>query len=381
MRKRLEEMNVYKWIDSFIPELLFQRTEDLFRARAFVQYVLVYLVLCIAVLLAMYASPDRSVKALLMTLSTTAPLCLFFMLLLFILRHTANLLLCARLLLFLSAVSCLMGLMVTGGVSLSPLNPMLFLPMVMTVCMLGLKEGSVWMLCIALVYLALWLLELQAVLLPVQLMEEQHMRSNTTFIWLLTAICIWVIVAAYERMNYVLAVERDDHNRRLEILASTDELTGIANRRTFELVLNNTLKRNRRYKTRFALFYLDLDDFKSINDRHGHVVGDEILVLAAQRLQASLRDMDLVARIGGDEFAIVVDNVAIEEQAQQLQEKILAFFVEPMQTSGGAIQVHISIGFSIYPDTAECSENLRIQADRAMYSCKDNRKKCAASAL
>ena len=376
-----KETNMYKWVDSLIPDLLCQRTEDLFRARAFVQYVLVYLVLCVGVLLVMSISPDRSAKALLMTLSTTAPLCLFFMLLLFILRHTANLLLCARLLLFLSTLACLVGLMITGGVSLSPLKPMLFLPMVMTICMLGLKEGSVWMLCIALVYLTLWLFEVQAVLLPMQFMEKQHMRSNTAFIWLVTAICIWTIVAAYERMNEALAVERDEHNRRLELLASTDELTGIANRRTFELVLNNTIERNRRYKTRFALYYLDLDDFKTINDQHGHAVGDEILLLTAERLQASLREMDLIARIGGDEFAVIVDNIGTDEQARQLQKKILAFFVAPMQTSNGAVNVRPSIGFSLYPDTAECAENLRIQADKAMYSCKDNRKKRAASAL
>ena len=160
------------------------------------------------------------------------------------------------------------------------------------------------------------------------------------------------------------------YKAKLEVMALFDSLTGLPNRRLFFDRLNMTLEHNRRRKGMFSLFYLDLDGIKIVNDNLGHDAGDEVLCAVSQRLKNVIRKSDTVARIGGDEFAIIVDQIKSVEEAEIAVKKISASFSEPIQLSAGRVNVGVSIGISLFPvDSSEADELLRL-ADISMYTSK-----------
>ncbi|HTH13814.1 MAG TPA: diguanylate cyclase [Spirochaetia bacterium] len=159
-------------------------------------------------------------------------------------------------------------------------------------------------------------------------------------------------------------------NRQILRLAHYDPLTGLANRRLLTDYLKRTIAISQRRQRRFAVFFLDLDGFKPVNDRWGHETGDRVLAELGERLSSVLRDSDLVARVGGDEFvalALDVDEVsAIEAIAQKLLEAVRT----PFSPEESPIQLGVSIGIAIYPDTATDAQGLMSRADHAMYRVK-----------
>jgi diguanylate cyclase (GGDEF)-like protein/PAS domain S-box-containing protein len=146
-------------------------------------------------------------------------------------------------------------------------------------------------------------------------------------------------------------------------LARYDGLTGLPNRNMFGDELERTLAKARRAGTRFALFFIDLDRFKNINDSLGHGAGDQLLKVMAARLRALLRESDLVARLGGDEFVVLLEG-GVEPAA----------VAEPVQIEARSFQVTGSIGISLYPDDGEDAATLLKHADAAMYLAKDQGK-------
>ena len=161
---------------------------------------------------------------------------------------------------------------------------------------------------------------------------------------------------------------------KLEAMALFDSLTGLPNRRLFFDRLNMTLEQNRRQKGMFSVFYLDLDDLKIVNDTQGHLVGDEVLCEVSQRLENAIRKSDTVARIGGDEFAIIVDQIKSVKEAEIVVEKILASFAKSIQLSTCSVNVGVSIGISLFPeDSNEANELIRL-ADNSMYTSKNKGK-------
>jgi diguanylate cyclase (GGDEF)-like protein len=158
-------------------------------------------------------------------------------------------------------------------------------------------------------------------------------------------------------------------------LADTDPLTGLANRRRFGEELTQTLRRAERYGERFALVVLDLDRFKSVNDEHGHEAGDRLLVAAAGVLGQGLRDSDVVARLGGEEFGAILvhaDAGAAREVTERLRAAVAALRVPlPAAADGGELRATISAGVAVYPDHGRDDRDLMRSADRALYSAKN----------
>lgn len=175
--------------------------------------------------------------------------------------------------------------------------------------------------------------------------------------------------------RHVLAFSRDITERklaesRLDHLAHHDVLTGLPNRLLMNDRLQQALVKARRNHTRLALCFLDLDQFKQVNDTLGHAVGDEVLQLSALRLREAVRQGDTVARLGGDEFVVILEEVNGATDACRVAEKILAQFAEPMVVSGHQVRVGTSIGISIFPDDAKDEDTLLRHADAAMYLAK-----------
>jgi diguanylate cyclase (GGDEF)-like protein len=153
-------------------------------------------------------------------------------------------------------------------------------------------------------------------------------------------------------------------------LAGQDALSGIPNRLLFTRVLDNAIGHAARGGRGFALLYLDLDRFKSVNDTFGHDAGDRMIIAVAQRLQAKLRATDIVARFGGDEFAILQSGVSSPQDCEVLAERLLAAMREPFDLGGEEAFIGASIGISICPRDSSDREMLMRCADLALYNAK-----------
>ena len=154
--------------------------------------------------------------------------------------------------------------------------------------------------------------------------------------------------------------------RKLEGLANTDGLTGLFNERCF----NSTLKQKEEVRQPFALFYLDLDRFKPVNDTYGHDVGDQLLRAVADRLRSCVRSSDFAFRIGGDEFALIVNGEVDADGCAQRIETIKSVIRQPYVLDGRTICIGTSCGSACYPADRAVVRDIRILADHRMYEDK-----------
>jgi diguanylate cyclase (GGDEF)-like protein len=166
------------------------------------------------------------------------------------------------------------------------------------------------------------------------------------------------------------AIERKRSEARVARLAVHDPLTGLPNRVLLLDRMSIAIARSGRRPTGLALMFLDLDRFKSVNDRFGHGVGDELLVRLAQRLQSILRPSDTVARFGGDEFLILCEELRSEREAIHVAERARAAVAEPVVLGGNEIALQASVGIACAPPAATSAEDLIREADIAMYRAK-----------
>ncbi len=168
--------------------------------------------------------------------------------------------------------------------------------------------------------------------------------------------------------------ERKRTEQQLQKLATHDFLTGLPNRRLFQERLDLALTKAEHNQQSLALLYIDLDSFKAINDSLGHENGDKVLQVVGERLQGCIREIDTVARFGGDEFAIIIDHPNSRPLVINIIERILACFGKPYQINGHKVPLTASIGVAFYPQDAEDRLALLIQADNAMYTAKEKGK-------
>lgn len=173
---------------------------------------------------------------------------------------------------------------------------------------------------------------------------------------------------------YVAAItdlsKREREQKQLEELAYHDPLTGMPNRRWFEEQLAQALKETSRGGQSLSILFMDLDKFKPINDELGHDVGDKVLQTVAQRLQARLRHDQVAARIGGDEFVVLLKNAGNEADAENVANSLLACIAEPITLEGETLTLGASIGCAIYPRDGADGASLLRHADAAMYGAK-----------
>lgn len=157
---------------------------------------------------------------------------------------------------------------------------------------------------------------------------------------------------------------------QLEHLAHFDALTDLPNRILLSDRLNQAMAVSQRTQTSLAVLYLDLDGFKEINDEYGHNIGDEVLVAVSQNMKTTLRNVDTLARIGGDEYAVVLADVQGPHQCGRMVDRVLRACAEPVVVDGKLLRISASIGVTIYPlDNVDADQLLR-HADRAMYEAK-----------
>jgi diguanylate cyclase (GGDEF)-like protein len=158
--------------------------------------------------------------------------------------------------------------------------------------------------------------------------------------------------------------------RQAAELANRDYLTGLANRRLLEEYLRSMLQHAARRNERLTVLWLDLDDFKPVNDVHGHVTGDELLCLVADRLRATVRQSDLIARLGGDEFVIVLPGISRAREVLRAATSVIEAIEQPFEIDGKHLRIGASIGIAMHPSDGEDAVTLLRHADVAMYRAK-----------
>jgi diguanylate cyclase (GGDEF)-like protein/PAS domain S-box-containing protein len=206
--------------------------------------------------------------------------------------------------------------------------------------------------------------------------ESAHLHKDGTPI----PVEIHSKVMEFEGRKVFFSVIRDITGRkpaeqRIAQLAHFDVLTNLPNRTLFFDRLDQAVARAKRYNQKFAILYLDLDGFKQINDEFGHHIGDGLLKIVAERLTENARDMDTVARVGGDEFIFILNNIEHKDNVARVARKISESLSQPFVIQGKTCQIGCSIGISIFPDDIESPEILVKMADDAMYKAKKDMQK------
>ena len=182
--------------------------------------------------------------------------------------------------------------------------------------------------------------------------------------------------AAEQRLIEVAAsvlsagLRRIESEVRLSFLAQFDSLTGLPNRALLSDRFGQMIMQAKRHNSRLGVLFIDLDDFKMVNDTLGHAAGDELLNECARRLQASVRPGDTVARISGDEFAVILADLARDEDAALVAQKAIARIAQPITLRGQEVFVTASVGIALYPANGDSAETLIGAADAAMYRAK-----------
>jgi diguanylate cyclase (GGDEF)-like protein len=171
-----------------------------------------------------------------------------------------------------------------------------------------------------------------------------------------------------EQLNLVV----EQKTKELENIAMYDLLTGLPNRNMLNYQLRKSLANISRYQNGVAVLFIDLDDFKKVNDSNGHNIGDQLLIQAAERVRLSIGDVDLASRFGGDEFVIVLSHLKHLTQAVAVAEKVLLQFKESIKLGSNIFYVSTSIGIAYTESATEKADDLISHADIAMYEAKDN---------
>ncbi|MDQ6974128.1 MAG: GGDEF domain-containing protein, partial [Mariprofundaceae bacterium] len=156
----------------------------------------------------------------------------------------------------------------------------------------------------------------------------------------------------------------------LEVEVNYDDLTCLPNRRLFHERLTQAISRSERSQRKFAVCFLDLDGFKDVNDNYGHDAGDQLLYAVYRQIEQAIRKTDSVARIGGDEFAILLEALNDKDDAIHILQKVLQYIQKPIMIASHRVNVSASMGIAMYPDDSLIAKRLLKKADQAMYMVK-----------
>jgi diguanylate cyclase (GGDEF)-like protein len=178
------------------------------------------------------------------------------------------------------------------------------------------------------------------------------------------------------RRLHVLARKLEIELQKTTYAANHDDLTDLANRNYFFQRLDDKILESKRYDYKFTVMFIDIDGFKQINDTHGHQAGDKTLKVVAQRLQTETRESDVIARLSGDEFGLILHNMNEMEHLKKFSEKLIVILSTPFIYNHLKLSITVSIGTSKFPETAIDSDGLINEADNTMYKSKNNGKNC-----
>ncbi len=263
-----------------------------------------------------------------------------------------------------------LAVVLTGGFPSSGASPILLLPAITFFCLYGARAGMLMAVLMPLLTLALYLAEAVFHIPFPNYTSSASPAVNLAFVMLTSHLVAVIAIASYEKNNRLLSQRLDEELAKHAELANQDALTGMGNARFFDLELKRLLGSPRASHEGLAVIYCDLDNFKPINDRYGHTVGDQVLSAVGKRLQAVTKHgIDVAARIGGDEFAIILVNCA-HADVPVVCARIRASVTAPIMVNETTFQVGISVGYHFALSSEYDANEVVKNADFAMYQDK-----------
>ena len=200
--------------------------------------------------------------------------------------------------------------------------------------------------------------------------QRQIVAAIVGALSLLYALMLWMARRS-DRILREQEIQRVANEERIRHQAYHDPLTGLPNRASFVEHLEEAIRRSKRFGWSLAVMFLDLDRFKRVNDSLGHEAGDELLRIAARRLHGCIRESDMLFRMGGDEFTVLLENVKGPEEAAMVAARMIPAIAEPVELKAHELTATASIGIALYPKDDESGERLVKRADTAMYRAKE----------
>lgn len=204
-------------------------------------------------------------------------------------------------------------------------------------------------------------------------LEKRYIHKNGNLIWILLSGSL-IRNSENSPLYFIAQIQNIDLQKNaeqeLKYIALHDVLTGLANRKQLEISFEYALTYAKRHQTRIAVLFIDLDYFKDINDNYGHDIGDSLLKEIASRLKAAFRASDILVRLGGDEFMLVLTEITNSTQAENVAKKILTIIGKPMKIDNHKLSITGSIGMSIFPEDGQDLSTLMKHADKALYFVK-----------
>ena len=285
-----------------------------------------------------------------------------------VLRFLGNRILALQLLLLLCTGEFAWACTFFGGTS-SPTYALLIVVPAMAAIAGSVRASAFWSILVLMTWITLLVLERLGIQFE-QIIRPQNYNISITMSYCAMGVAMVSVLSVYAEMNKHLRHRLQRSNAELAHLSSHDDLTALYNRRHFDQWLATAMQRARDQDQCIGLLVLDLNDFKDINDSCGHGTGDLVLATIGERVRAALRATDMAARMGGDEFAVVVENVTSLEQVTSIADKLATAISEPVIVRRETLRVSASFGVALYPNHATAQQRLVELADQAMYQAK-----------
>lgn len=287
-----------------------------------------------------------------------------------VLRFLDNRIIALHMLLLIYTGAFTVACVYFGGTA-SPTYALLILAPVMAGIAGSTSAGIFWGSLVMLIWFTLLTLERIGVQFQ-QIILPQNYNVAITVAYAGMSVAVTSIIMAYAQMNKTLRTTLKKANQELGFLSSHDELTGLRNRRFYHEHMGRCLERSTETSRTLGLIVFDLNHFKLINDTYGHGVGDIVLAELGKRLQSQIRGNDLIARTGGDEFAVVLENVSGKNELVRVAEKVAAVVGQPITVRREALAVSASCGVALFPEHGSEQKQLEERADQAMYLAKQS---------
>ncbi len=267
------------------------------------------------------------------------------------------------------------AILLTGGFPMSVASTLLLLVPILAFCLASTGFGLLVTLFLPVIAGVQWIALAKGWITLPDFSSSAAPGVNVAMVFVVTYICSCFVVGYYCVQNRFLRSELSREQQKLTDLAARDDLTGLHNGRHFNACLASALSAAALRPTRLTVLYLDLDNFKPINDTLGHDIGDIVLQKVADRLKGCVRSSDIIARIGGDEFAVLVDNMANPDADAQVVERINSAMHAPIEARSTFHQIRVSFGLASYPQDGQNRADLMRAADKSMYQEKRRKKR------
>ena len=279
-----------------------------------------------------------------------------------------------RVVLLTVTAATIIAVLLTGGFPHSVALSSLLLPIIFAYCLYGPKVGVGTLLVIPALVLAEWLVTTSYAFELPDYTSKASPAANAGLMLLTITLITAMTIHFYEYNSKALYKALERERQKFNALAHADFLTGLDNSRSFMAKLETRAALSKRNSEHFAIVYMDLDDFKAINDTFGHETGDAVLQVIGDRLRRTARASDEVARLGGDEFAIILANPVMKRDVAKLCQRLREAVVRPIEHEGIFHTVGISIGSTVVPPDENDLKALVDLADKAMFRDKMKRK-------